>query len=87
MLHVFYNEIVRGGNEGTCKHMPLNNLDLMNSWLKQCCAKDAISIKAQRDELQLSDTEEDRRYKLIFGGRKNYIKRLKGKISKESLKN
>ena len=53
----------------------LKNIPLMNSWLVQCAIKDGKAIQTRfKDQ------------KVIFGGKKNFSKRAKGKISKEEFK-
>lgn len=71
-LHYFYNRVQEGYSETQIKHLSLNNVDLMDAWFKQSCVKEA---------LQLKDKEH-----LIFGGKLNFIKRLKNQITKEQYK-
>ena len=71
-LHYFYNRTQEGLSETQIKHLSLNNVDLMDAWFKQSCVKEA---------LQLKDKEH-----LIFGGKLNFIKRLKNQITKEQYK-
>ena len=71
-LHYFYNRTKEGLSETQIKHLSLNNVDLMDAWFKQSCVKEA---------LQLKDKEH-----LIFGGKLNFIKRLKNQITKEQYK-
>lgn len=71
-LHYFYNRTQEGLSETQIKHLQLNNIALMDAWFKQSCVKEA---------LQLKDKEH-----LIFGGKLNFIKRLKNQITKEQYK-
>ena len=50
----------------------LNNIDLLNSWLIQCAILDGKAIKRRFKD-----------NKVIFGGKSNFIKRLKNKITKD----
>ena len=53
----------------------LKNINLLNSWLINCAIKDGKAIYTRfKDQ------------KVIFGGKKNFVKRVKGKISKEEFK-
>ena len=57
-----------------CKN--LNNIDSLNSWLIQSAIKKADEIfKRNKD------------YKVIFGGKYNFINRIQNKISKDEYKN
>ena len=53
----------------------LNNISLMNSWFIQTSIKEAHQIIKTRND-----------QKVIFGGKKNFFKRMKGNISKEDYK-
>lgn len=50
----------------------LNNINLLNSWLIQCAILDGKAIKRRFKD-----------NKVIFGGKSNFIKRLKNKITKD----
>ena len=53
----------------------LNNISLMNSWFMQSVIREAYQIiEARKDQ------------KIIFGGKKNFFMRMKGKITKEEYK-
>jgi IS605 OrfB family transposase len=69
-----YNRFLENNTEKDTRHLTksLNNIDLLNSWLVQCAIKDAKAIHTRFQNK-----------KVIFGGKKNFINRLKGKISKE----
>lgn len=71
-LHYFYNRTQEGLSETQIKHLYLNNVDLMDAWFKQSCIKEALQLKDKS--------------KLIFGGKLNFIKRLKNQITKEQYK-
>jgi IS605 OrfB family transposase len=53
----------------------LNNIDL-NSWLVQCAVKDGESVY-----------DENKENKVIFGSKKEFIRRIKGLISSDEIKN
>ena len=53
----------------------MNNIDLLDSWFKQSCVKEA---------LQTSHCNKDQ--KVIFGGKKNFFLRQNGKITKDEYK-
>ena len=71
-LHYFYNRVQEDYSETQIKHLQLNNIELIDAWFKQSCIKEA---------LQMKDKEH-----LIFGGKLNFIKRLKNQITKEQYK-
>jgi len=69
-----YNRFLENKTEKEVRYLTksLSNINNLNSWLIQCAIKDAKAIHTKfKDE------------KVIFGGKKNFIKRLKNKISKE----
>ena len=69
-----YNRFLEGKTEKDIRLLTksLNSIDLLNSWLIQCGIKDGESIQTRfKNE------------KVIFGGKKNFIKRIKGEITKE----
>ena len=69
-----YNRFLEGKTERDIRELSksMNNIDLLNSWLIQCGIKDGKAIQTRfKNE------------KVIFGGKKNFIKRIKGKITKE----
>ena len=53
LLHLFYNRLKEGVSETKCKHLQYNNLDLMKSWFRQSCVKDASYLLKNRDETVL----------------------------------
>jgi len=71
-LHFMYNRVKDGVKETEIKHLNINNIELLDSWFKQSCVKEAI---------QLNSTNKNKR--LIFGGKYNFIQRCRNKISKE----
>ena len=71
-LHFMFNRVKDELKETAIKHLEINNIDLLDSWFKQSCVKEA---------LQINSTSKDR--KVIFGSKFNFIQRCKGKISKE----
>ena len=72
VLHYAYNRRFEGINEKETEKQlsPLNNIQLIQSYLKRCAVKHAT---------QLIKTDDRKR---IFGGRKNFIDRCKGKINR-----
>lgn len=44
LLHVYYNRYKDGLSQTDCKHLNLNNIHLMDSWFKQSCIYEAISL-------------------------------------------
>ena len=73
VLHYAYNRRYEGISEKETEKQlnSLNNIPLIKSYLKRCSVKHAT---------QLVETDDK---KLIFGGRKNFIDRCKGKISRD----
>ena len=73
VLHYAYNRRYEGVNEKETEKQlnSLNNIPLIQSYLKRCAVKHAT---------QLIETDDKKR---IFGGRKNFINRCKGKISRD----
>lgn len=67
-----FNRVKDGSKETQIKHIDIKNIPLIDSWFKQSCIKEAISINAIA-----------KNKKVIFGGKKNFISRCKGLISKE----
>lgn len=69
-----YNRFLDGYNEKEIRKLSksLNNIDLLNSWLIQCAIREAYAIhKRFKDQ------------KVIFGGKYNFSKYVKGKITKD----
>ena len=77
VLHFAYNRRYEGINEKDTEHQisSLNNIHLIKSYLKRCAVKHAT---------QLIKTDDRKR---IFGGKKNFIDRCKGKISRDEFLN
>ena len=74
LLHLFYNRLKDGVSETKCKHLQYNNLDLMKSWFRQSCVKDASFLLKNREET------------VLFGGKFLFEQRFKHNISKEEFK-
>ena len=74
VLHFAYNRRFEGVSEKDTEHQlsSLNNIPLIKSYLKRCAVKNATQLIKEGDNKQL-----------IFGGKKNFIERCKGKITKE----
>ena len=78
VLHYAYNRRYEGISEKDVEHQisSLNNIPLIKSYLKRCAVKNATQLIKDGDNKQL-----------IFGGRKNFIDRCKGKITKDEFLN
>ena len=74
LLHLFYNRLKEGVSETECKHLQYNNLDLMKSWFRQSCVKDASFLLKTKDET------------VLFGGKFLFYQLLRKNISKEEFK-
>ena len=74
LLHLFYNRLKEGVSETTCKHLQYNNLDLMKSWFRQSCVKDASFLLKSREET------------VLFGGKFLFKQLLRKNITKEEFK-
>ena len=79
LLHYGYNRVVDGWPAKQIKDAmktQLNNVELMDSHIVSCAQQQATGIHEQKTKINPE-------YKIIFGGKKNYIRRCKGLISKE----
>lgn len=74
LLHLFYNRLKEGVSETECKHLQYNNLDLMKSWFRQSCVKDASYLIKTKDET------------VLFGGKFLFYQLLRKNITKEEFK-
>lgn len=74
LLHLFYNRLKEGISETECKHLQYNNLDLMKSWFRQSCVKDASYLIKTKNET------------VLFGGKFLFHQLLRNNISKEEFK-
>ena len=74
VLHYAYNRRYENISEKDTEHQisSLNNITLIKSYLKRCAVKNATQLIKDGDNKQL-----------IFGGKKNFIDRCKGKITKD----
>ena len=77
VLHFSYNRRYEGVSEKNIEHQisSLNNIPLIKSYISRCAVKHAT---------QLINTDDKKR---IFGGKKNFINRCKGKITKDEFLN
>ena len=77
VLHCVYNLRFTDISEKDTEHKlkSLNNIDLIGSFLKRCAVKHAT---------QLLENKPDK--PMIFGGKKNFLQRCQGKISKDEFK-
>lgn len=62
--------------EKTIEHLPINNVPLMECFFKRSAVKNAA-------ELHKKDNETNNDKPIIFGGKKNFIKRCKHQITKD----
>lgn len=78
VLHYAYNRRYEGISEKDIEHQisSLNNIPLIKSYLKRCAVKNSTQLIKDGYNKQL-----------IFGGRKNFIERCKGKITKDEFLN
>ena len=78
VLHYAYNRRYEGISEKNIEHQIslLNNIPFIKSYLKRCAVKNATQLIKDRDKKQL-----------IFGGKRNFIDRCKGKITKDEFLN
>ena len=78
VLHYAYNRRYEGISEKNIEHQIslLNNIPFIKSYLKRCAVKNATQLIKDEDKKQL-----------IFGGKKNFIDRCKGKITKDEFLN
>ena len=74
LLHLFYNRLKDGISETTCKHLQYNNLDLMKSWFRQSCVKDASFLLKSREGT------------VLFGGKFLFKQLLRKNITKGEFK-
>lgn len=77
-LHFVYNRL-REGDDVKDVHKQLenlNNIELLDSWFAENLFKSADAL------LKREDSEEEKRA-VIFGGKANFFRRMKGLISKE----
>ena len=74
VLHYAYNRRYEGVSENDTEQqlVLLNNIPLIKSYLKRCAVKYATQLLKESDKKQI-----------IFGGKKNFIDRCKGKITKD----
>lgn len=94
ILHVFYQQLskeqelqpeysyLKSDSILKQKFKTLNNIDLMNDWFCRSAIGEAYQlVKSSKDE-------EGNKTKVIFGGKRNFIRRCKGLITREQfLKN
>ena len=80
MLHYAYNRVIDGWTPKQIKDVlktQLNNVELMDSAMASCAQQQASGLN---ERIKSSDNPNS---KIIFGGKKNYVRRCKGLISKE----
>ena len=59
-LHVLFNKRLKGVEETLCKHLKINNINLLDSWFIQSCVKEAsqlVSVAERNKEQKLSSKE------------------------------
>lgn len=77
LVRYSYNRLKEGTSEKDIRvlHKSLNNIDNLDAWTRQCAINEAKQILNKHGE-----------NKVIFGGKPNMVKYLKGLISKEVYK-
>ena len=78
LLHYGYNRVTDGWSAKQIKDSmktELNNVELMDTHMVSCAQQQAVGINEQQKK-------KNDKSKVIFGGRKNYIRRCKGLITK-----
>lgn len=77
LVRYSYNRLKEGMSEKDIRtlHKGLNNIDNLDAWTKQCAINEARQILNKHKE-----------NKVVFGGKSNMIKYLKGLISKPTYK-
>ena len=77
LVRYSYNRLKEGMSEKDIRvlHKSLNNIDNLDAWTRQCSINEAKQILKRNDD-----------NKVIFGGKSNMVKYLKGLISKEKYK-
>ncbi len=93
MLHVFYQQLsketelqpeysyLKSDSILKQKFKQLNNIDLMNDWFCRSAIGEAYQL------LKSNKDEEGNKTKVIFGGKRNFIRRCKGLITREQFLN
>jgi len=74
-LRYMYNRRLEELDETKTKHLAINNINLLDSWFKQSCVKEASQL--------VNLTKEQNNKPLIFGGKKNFKLRSEKKITEE----
>lgn len=44
LLHVYFNRYQEGYTQTQCKHLQLNNVELLDSWFRQSCIYEAMTL-------------------------------------------
>ena len=44
LLHVYFNRYKEGLTQTQCKHLELNNVNLLDSWFRQSCIYEAMAL-------------------------------------------
>ena len=44
LLHVYFNRYKEGYTQTQCKHLELNNVELLDSWFRQSCIYEAMAL-------------------------------------------
>ena len=79
VFKVYFNRLSEGIPSKEILHLELNNVGLMGSAFKGSALTEARTL------LKVWDSKKSQEKNLIFGGRKSFLDRIKGKISKEEL--
>ena len=44
LLHVYFNRYLEGMSQKDCKHLQLNNVELLDSWFRQRCIYETMAL-------------------------------------------
>ena len=80
VFNVYFNRLQEGMVPKEIFHLELNNVDSIGSAFKNSALIEARTL------LKIHESKKGNSKNLIFGGRKSFLDRIKGNISKEELK-
>jgi IS605 OrfB family transposase len=81
VFKVYFNRLLEGIPSKEILHLELNNVELISSSFKGSALQEARTLLKAWESKKSQDKNH-----LIFGGRKSFLDRIKGNISKEELK-
>ena len=79
VFKVYFNRLQEEMFPKEILHLKLNNVELMNSTFRGSALQEARTL------LKTHESKKEQSKNLIFGGRKSFLDRIKGNISKEKL--